>query len=244
MTTLKTLAVHEVVQRTFPRPPPEEKDLVAMAIGAAIDGTLAQFGHEYRGGRRPTATSLRARGAELLDERLEESAVSLPATERERLLGQLADVIQAYRKSEILGLARPRTHVLVLNGEVGVYAQPDYWDGRTRFYEMKSYPAIPPPPDVALQLRMFQLAFPTYEAVLICINRHVTPAATTRAVIPRPTPEEADEALRRAYALGREFGQPKVLEYMQGPFVHYDLPATGADRPTGNEAVSGNGADD
>lgn len=195
-----------------------------MAVGRAIDGTLAQFGHELRQGRRPTATAMRALGESLLDEGLEEAAVEISAVDREKLLAQFHAVLQAYRRSEILGLARPRTHVLVINELVGVYAQPDYWDGRARFFEMKSYPAIPPPPDVALQLRLFQLAFPHFEAVLVCINRHSVPVETRSAVIPPPTADESNEALRRAYDLGREFGQEKVLEYMQGPFVHYTLP--------------------
>jgi hypothetical protein len=224
MVTLRTLPVHEIVQRTYPRPPPEEKDHVAMAVGRAIDGTLAQFGHELRRGRRPTATAMRSLGESLLDEGLEEAGVEVPSTDREKLLAQLHGVLQAYRRSEILGLARPKTHVLVINELVGVYAQPDYWDGRTRFYEMKSYPAIPPPPDVALQVRLFQLAFPKLEAVLICINRHAVPVETRSAVIPPPTAEETADALRQAYDLGRQFGQEKVLEYMEGPFVHYTLP--------------------
>ena len=160
MATIRMVPAHEIVRRIYPRPPPEDKDHVAMAVGKAIDGALARFGHEYRLGRRPTATAMHAFGETLLDEGLEEAAIEIPASEREKLLAQLHAVLQAYRRSEILGLPRPTTHVVVINGLVGVYAQPDYWDGRSRFFEMKSYRAIPPPPDVALQIRLFQLAFP------------------------------------------------------------------------------------
>jgi hypothetical protein len=223
MVTLRTLPVHEIVERTYPRPPPSEKDQVAMAVGRAIDGTLTRFGYLFREGRRPTAASMQSFGESLLDDGLDEAGVGVAAAERQRLLAQIHGVLQAYRKSEILGLTRPRTHVIVINGRVGVYAQPDYWDGRARFFEMKSYLAIPLPPDVALQVRLFQLAFPKFEAVLICINRHASPVEATSAVVPPPSAEEATETLRRAYDLGREFGQEKVLEYMQGPFVHYTL---------------------
>ena len=224
MATIRTVPVHEIVRRIYPRPPPEEKDHVAMAVGKAIDGALARFGHEYRLGRRPTATAMRAFGETLLDEGLEEAAIEIPADEREKLLAQLQAVLQAYRRSEILGLPRPKTHVVVINGLVGVYAQPDYWDGKSRFFEMKSYRAIPPPPDVALQIRLFQLAFPRYEAVLVCINRHSNPVETISAVVPPPTSEEATNALRQALDIGREFGVDKVLEYVEGPFVHYTVP--------------------
>ncbi len=226
MTTLRTIAVHEIVQRTYPRPPATEQDEVAMAVGKAIDGSLSQFGHQARLGRKPTAAAMRGMAETLLDEALEEAAVTVTVPERDRILSQFRGVLQAYRQSEIFGLARPRTRVIRIGGRVGVYAQPDYWDGRARFFEMKSYPAIPLRPDIAMQLRLFQLAFPKFEAVLVCLNRHASPVETTSAIIPGPTPEESAAALHLAYVLGLEFGQDKVAEYMEGPFVDYALPAT------------------
>ncbi len=235
---IRTIPVHEVVRRVYPRPPPEEKDHIAMAIGRAIDGVLAQFGYEQRQGRHPTASAMRRYGGTLLDDALEEAAVEVPAPERERLLDRLGAVLQAYRKTEIAGLPRPKTHVIVIDGLVGVYAQPDYWDGKRRFYEMKSFRAIPPPPDVALQVRLFQLAFPGFEAVLLCLNRHADPVETTSAVIPPPKDEETVEALRQAYRVGREFGEEKVLQYVEGPFVHYSLGSWAG----GPEATGGSGS--
>ena len=225
MTTIRTIPVHEIVERTYPRPPPREEDHVAMAVGRAIDGTLAQFGHEVRTGRRPTATAMRARAGELLDEALEEAAVPLDDEARRKILTQVEEVLQAYRRSPIFGLARPKTRVVVIGGEVAVYAQPDYWDGRSRFFEMKSYRAIPPPPDVLLQIRLFQLAYPKFEAVLVCIDRHARPVTTSAAALAPPSPEESAVVLRTAYDLGRQHGQEKVFEYMEGPFVHYPVPS-------------------
>ncbi len=195
-----------------------------MAVGKAIDGTLSQFGHQIRIGRKPTVTSMRVLAGRLLDEALEEAATALTAPERERTLHQIHDVLQAYRRTPLFGLPRPKTRVILIDGRVGVYAQPDYWDGRARFFEMKSYRAIPPPPDVALQMRLFQLAFPKFESVLVCINRRSSPVETSSSVIPPPTVEETDSALRLAHDLGREFGEEKVVEYMDGPFVRYALP--------------------
>lgn len=224
MTTIRTIPVHEIVQRTYPRPPPREEDHVAMAVGRAIDGALAQFGYEVRTGRRPTASAMRTRAAALLDEAFEEAAVAVDPEAHRRIRVQIEETLQAYRRSPIFGLARPRTRVVVIGGEVAVYAQPDYWDGRTRFFEMKSYRAIPLPPDVALQVRLFQLAFPKFEAVLVCIDRHSSPVTTSSVVVPPPTPEESAGTLRAAWDLGRQYGQEKVFEYMEGPFVHYPLP--------------------
>jgi len=229
MTTVRMIPAHEIVRRTYPRPPPEERDQIAMATGKAIDSALSEFGHQLREGRHPTQAGIARLAESLLDEALEEAAVRLATTERERTLGQIQAVLRAYRRSEIAGLARPRTRIFLIDGKVGVYAQPDYWDGRARFFEMKSFRAIPPSPEVTLQLRLFQLAYPGFEAVLVCLDRHAVPAETTSTVFPSPTPEEEATVLRLAYDQGLQFGQEKVLEYLEGPFVHYACPAQGSE---------------
>jgi hypothetical protein len=224
VTEISTIAVHEIVQRRFPRPPPDERDAVAMAIGKAIDGTLSELGHRVRAGRKPTPAAAQLLAESLLDDALVEAAARLEPPRKEETLRQIQEVLRAYRSTEIFGLPRPRTRIILIEGRVGVYAQPDYWDGRGRFFEMKSFNAIPPPPEVALQMRLFQLAFPKFESVLICIDRHARPVTTTSAVIPPPAPEEVRTALRLAYEFGSRFGQSKVLEYMEGTFVRYALP--------------------
>ncbi len=222
MTTIRTIPAYEVVQRTYPRPPREE-DEVGKAVGRAIDGTLSHFSHEYRQGRRPTGTAMRSFGEALLDEELASAALALSAPGRAALLEQVHGSVQAFRKSPAFGLSRPKSRVILIDDRVGVYAQPDYWDGRGRFYEMKSYRAIPPPPDVQLQLRLFQLAFPRFESVLLCLDRRARPVEMSTLTVPPPTPEEALATLRTAFALGEEHGEPKVLEYVEGPFVPYRL---------------------
>jgi hypothetical protein len=230
MTTIRTVAAHDVVARAYPRPPPEEKDEVAMATGAAIDGTVSRLSYELRNGRRPSATSLRTLAATLFDDRLAEAAVTVPEAERTARLEETWAVVQAFRASGICGFNRPRSRLVLIGEQVGVYAQPDFWDGRARFYEMKSYRAVPPPPDVALQLRLFQLAFPRFEAVLVCFDRHVTPVATTTDIAP-PLDEASTEAtLRLAWETALELGTEKVLEYLDVPTVRY-APATPSDQP-------------
>jgi len=223
MSTIRMVAVHDVVQQTFPRPPREGEE-VAKAVGRAIDTALSDAGHRVRQGRRPTASAMRSFAEAVLDEEIDTAGAELATADRAAILDQIDGVLRAYRASEIFGLARPKTRVILIGGEVGVYAQPDYWDGSRRFFEMKSYLAIPPPPDVALQLRLFQLAFPQLESTLICIDRHSVPVTTRSLVVPPPTPEDAARALRRALEVGREHGAPKVLEYVEGPFVTYPSP--------------------
>lgn len=217
------IPAHDIVQRTYPRPP-REQDEVAKAVGKSIDEALSRFSHEFRLGRRPTATAMRTLAETVLEEELEGAGVAISPGDKEKVLGQVGGVLQAFRRSELFGLPRPRTRIILVQAEVGIYAQPDFWDGRSRFFEMKSYRAIPPPPDVALQLRLFQLAYPRFESFLVCFNRHTDPVETTTLHLPPPTEAEAADALRLAYELGKEYGEEKVLEYLDEPTVHYPLP--------------------
>jgi hypothetical protein len=231
MTRVRMIATHEIVQRTYPRPP-REQDAVAKAIGKAVDEALSRFSYEFRQGRRPTATAMRALAETVLDEELEGAAAEVPPADREKVLKQVGGVLQAFRRSEIFGLPRPRTRIILVQSEVGVYAQPDYWDGKSRIFEMKSYRAIPPPPDVRLQLRLFQLAYPRFESRLVCFDRHVDPVETTSLLVPPPSETEIAQTLQLAYELGRQHGVEKVLEYLDEPTVHYLLPTASPSGPT------------
>jgi len=217
---VKTVAAHEVVQAVYPREV-TERDEVGMAVGKAIDETLSRFSHEFFQGRRPTLTSMHRLATETLDRELADADLALAPADRQAQLSAVSGVLQAFRRSEVMGLSRPRSRLVLINEEVGVYAQPDYWNGRDRFYEMKSYLARPTPPDVELQLRLFQLAFPGFRAFLACFDRHATPVVTNIAEAPSLTPTVAETVLRVAYRTGREKGIDKVLEYIDNPVVRY-----------------------
>jgi len=196
-----------------------------MAVGTALDDTLSHFSWEVREGRRPTSAAMNRWAETVLDRQLEEADVLLTAAARASELLAISNVLQAFRKTEIMGLARPRSRLILINEEVGVYAQPDYWDGRDRFFEMKSYLAVPPPPDVDLQVRLFQLAFAGFRSYLACFDRHVTPVTTTIVEVPPQPRAVAEETLRTAYRVGRQVGVPKVLEYVDAPTVRYTVSA-------------------
>lgn len=223
MTTVKTLATHEVVRTAYPRPV-TEADEVGMAVGRAIDETLSRYSHEFAQGLRPTRTAMNRMATEVLDRELADTDVVLATEAREKQLTAISAVLQAFRRSEVMGLARPRSRLILINERVGVYAQPDYWDGRERFYEMKSYHTTPMPPDVRLQMQLFQCAFPTFRAFLACFDRHVDPVTTTIEEFPPLEAAVVDEVLRLAYRTGLEKGTDKVLEYMDSPTVRYPIP--------------------
>ena len=220
MTTIRTVAAHEVVRAAFPRPV-TEKDELGMAVGKAIDDTLSRFSHEFAQGRRPTLTSMNRLATESLDRELADADLRLAPDDRLAQLAAVSGVVQAFRRSEVMGLPRPRSRLVLINEEVGVYAQPDYWNGHDRFYEMKSYRARPIPPDVELQLRLFQLAFPGFRAVLACFDRHAHPVTTDIEEAPALTPDVQEGTLKLAHRAGREKGVEKVLDYVDNPIVRY-----------------------
>jgi len=222
MTIVKTVAVHEVVQAAYPRPV-TERDEIGMAVGKAIDETLSRYSHEFSQSRRPTLTSMSRLATEILDRELADADVQLTPKDREQQLSEVFGVLQAFRRSEVMGLSRPRSRVILINERVGVYAQPDYWDRRARFYEMKSYHANPTPPDVRLQLRLFQCAFPGFRAFLACFDRHATPVTSTIESFPPLEREVLKEVLTLAYRTGLEKGTEKVLEYVDNPIVRYAI---------------------
>jgi hypothetical protein len=222
MTSVKSVAAHEVVQATYPRPV-TEKDEIGMAVGKAIDDTLSRYSYEFAQSRHPTRTAMNRLAGETLDEELANADVQLTPDDRERQLAAISAVLQAFRQSEVMGLARPRSRLILINGRVGIYAQPDYWDGRDRFYEMKSYLARPLPPDVRLQLQLFQLAFPKFRAFLACFDRHAAPVVTTIEEIPALEPTVAEEVLRLALRVALDKGTEKVLEYVDNPTVRYSV---------------------
>ena len=222
MTTIKTVAAYEVVQRTFPRVVTEPDEL-GRAVGKSIDSALSQYSYESSRGRRPTASSMQAWAASVLDEELRDVDLPVDVATRERILAGVSSVLQAFRRSEVFGMSRPRSRLILIDNEVGIYAQPDYWDARNRVYEMKSYLAVPPPPDVALQLQLFQLAFPGFEMFLFCINRHTLPAVATVTPIPTLDMATSRRVLTLAREVARELGQPKVLEYVENTPIRYAL---------------------
>lgn len=194
-----------------------------MAVGKSIDSTLSRYSHEFDQGRRPTVGAMNQFAGAALENELKDIDLPASASERARAKEQIAAVLQAFRKTEVFGLPRPRTRMILINERVGVYTQPDYWDRKRRIYEMKSYRALPPPPDVVLQLRLFQLGFAGFETYLVCVNRHASPPDVSITSIPPITPGGSVETLSQALRLGIENGREKVLEYVDNLVVRYSV---------------------
>ncbi|HEV2519772.1 MAG TPA: hypothetical protein VGX00_04020 [Thermoplasmata archaeon] len=223
MTRVRTVATHQVVSSTFPRPVTEADEL-GMAIGKAIDTALGRYSHEASRGRRPGVAATVEFGMSEFDALRREADLVLAEALVIEVRREIEGVIRAFRGSVLFGLERPRSRLILIGEATGIYAQPDYWDRRHAFFEMKSYRAIPPPPDVALQMALFHLAFPGLRGSLVGFDRHADPVSVHLAEVPAPTPSERARLLRIAHRCALEIGVEKVLEYVDAPVVRYALP--------------------
>ncbi len=119
MTTVKTVAAHEVVQGAYPRPV-TAADEIGMAVGKAIDETLSRYSYEFAQSRKPTRAAMNRLAAEILDGELADADVQLPPADRDRELASISGVLQAFRNSEVMGLSRPRSRIILIDGRVGI----------------------------------------------------------------------------------------------------------------------------
>jgi hypothetical protein len=222
VSTIKTLATHEIVQLVHPRVV-TEKDEIGMAVGKAIDSSLSRMSHEARQHRKPSVVSVNRYAQEVLEDELKDADLTIDGPTRADLDAQILGVLHAFRRSDLLGLPRPRTRLILIDERVGVYAQPDYWDGSRRFFEMKSYRAIPPRPDVQLQLEMFQLAFPECTGELVCFERRERPVQVSRWKVPEVELSRRETLLKSALELTLLHGTDKVLEYVDSLAVRYSV---------------------
>lgn len=231
MTTIRAVAAYQVVAERFPRPVREE-DVWGLAAGRAIDEALGRFAHESSLGRRPSISAAADAGVLRFEDGVQELGAAPEAVRSVEVRGQLERVLRAFRGSVIARLPRPRSRLLLLNRAYGVHCQPDFWDRRSAFYEMKSYRADAARPDLALQLRLFQLAFPGFAGHLITFDRFVDPVPVSVTRLAPPGPEEVRETLTIALGTAQRHGVDKVLEYVDAPVIPYDF------EPSPDPAVS------
>jgi hypothetical protein len=221
-TVIRAVAAHDVVRATYPRAV-TESDQIGMAAGKAIDRAVTELSHQYRARRRPTMAATERLARETFEEEIASAMIDLAPGARDLQIRQIGSALRAFRSSPLLGLARPRSRLIVVDETAGIYAQPDYWDGRDRIYEMKSYHSDPIFPDVVLQLQLFQLAFAGFQATLVEIDRHAEPTRAELRAIPPVSEGDRDRVLRLARDVALAQGQERVLEYVDSPVVRYSV---------------------
>ncbi len=110
--------------------------------------------------------------------------------------------IHAFKTSDIYKnrFMKDRTRLIIINGDVGIYAQPDFvnYDDKI-FYEMKSFSVRPVPLYVIKQVRIFQLAYPDFESYLIGIPRDKRYIKIQKILVNRSSEKTKKMLLRSLY---------------------------------------------
>jgi len=113
-----------------------------MAFGKALDTALSQHNYYQSLTFRPLLREAMRCTMKVFAEELRKQGVELSRSEKVAYAGRAWRMLSCWRKSKYAELLRPRTHVILLekNGALyGVFAQPDFWDEVSVFYEVKSY---------------------------------------------------------------------------------------------------------
>jgi hypothetical protein len=98
---------------------------------------------------------------------------SITQEQLQQILQQASLMLLAYKQTPIYcnSLLRPKTRIVVINNEIGVYMQPDFYDPCTdTFYEVKSYPLRKDEymfKRLCYQVKLYQLAYPKSKAVAV-----------------------------------------------------------------------------
>jgi len=163
---IRVIATHQYVSRFFR----EESDPVSLAFGRAFDQATAQFSY-YNGftwSRRKLIFKALRHFMYIFDRELRGMGIKIGRDVRDRVASRALKCLNAFTRSDAFGLWRDKTHIILIDDVVGIYAQPDFVDNyREIIYELKTFRPDKVDEYLEKQVRVFQLAYPNYEAVVL-----------------------------------------------------------------------------
>ncbi|AAT43067.1 hypothetical protein [Picrophilus oshimae] len=130
--------------------------------------------------------------------------------------------IHAFKGSEIYKnrFMKEKTRLIVINGDAGVYAQPDFIDYNNKtFYEMKSFSVRPAPLYVIKQVRIFQLAYPDFKSYIIGIPRDKRYIRIQRVRVNESSERTKKSLLKSLYNYAMENGRD--IDYKDAIFKRH-----------------------
>ncbi len=148
-----------------------------MVLGKCLDETVSKmnyYNYKFQINRNISLKALKSYTAFLKSE-FEINDIVVDKSEMRKYYAMGWKFINAFKKSVLYEnmLLRDRTRIIIINDEVGIYAQPDFVDYEKEvIYEMKSFSLKPLPEYVRKQVRVFQLAYPKFNTVIIGFPRN------------------------------------------------------------------------
>ncbi len=204
---MKVIATHKYVNNFVKF----KSDTINMILGKCLDETVTQMNYyNYRSEFKRNISMNAMKGfAFMLNSELTKNSIVLNNNDKKNYYAMGWRFINAFKKSELYenSLLRDRTRLIIINGEVGIYAQPDFVDYiHEIMYEMKSFSLKPVPEYVRVQVKIFQLAYPDFISKLIAFPRNEGYIKTQTVIVKKQAERTRKSLLKKLYKFTVENG--------------------------------------
>jgi hypothetical protein len=167
-------------------------------FGSVFDKAMVKMNYYYKRGVDDFLEAALKYMSLILDHEAAILGIKLMPDQRDNILSRGKAMLDAFKSTPAFGLLRPKTRLVVIDDLVGVYVQPDFYDGET-IYEVKTFD----PRGVnyvKYQVKLFQLGYPGSKAILIGFDK-----ATNKPIILTIDPindVDKNELMKQALAFG------------------------------------------
>lgn len=167
-------------------------------FGSIFDKAMVKMNYYYKRGVNDFLEAALKYISSTLDDEAAMLGIQLMQNQRNNILSRGRAMLDAFKSTPAFGLLRPKTRLIVIDDLVGIYVQPDFYDGEN-IYEVKTFD----PRGVnyvKYQVRLFQLGYPGSKAILIGFDK-----ATNKPIILTIDPindMDKNEILRNALSYG------------------------------------------
>ncbi len=167
-------------------------------FGSIFDKATVKMNYYYKRGVNDFLEAALKYISSTLDDEAAMLGIQLMQNQRNNILSRGRAMLDAFKSTPAFGLLRPKTRLIVIDDLVGIYVQPDFYDGEN-IYEVKTFD----PRGVnyvKYQVRLFQLGYPGSKAILVGFDK-----ATNKPIILTIDPineMDKNEILRHALSYG------------------------------------------
>ncbi len=138
---------------------------IDVLFGSAFDKAMVKMNYYYRRGVDNYLEAAVNYMSLAMKEEAARMGIKLSSEDEGRMIERGGRMLEAFQRTPAFGLLRPKTGLVVIDESIGMYVQPDFYDGDS-IYEVKSF--NPAKTRYAYyQVRLFQLGYPDSEAVLV-----------------------------------------------------------------------------
>jgi hypothetical protein len=166
--TIKVIATYEYTNQFVNHNP----SLIDLAFGRAFDLAMSQYVYYSDKAIRLKNLHLKAlrNFTAIFNNELKKMNLKIDYKEKRNIVNAFLRSLYAFQRTEIFKekILRPKTRIITIDNEAGIMAQPDFEDFiNNTIFEIKTFSLNPIPLYVQKQIRVFQLAFPNYKAIIL-----------------------------------------------------------------------------